>query len=122
MSVDLQSTSGEEFDINNSGWRYLLTFAKANGFSWPLADDGEEKEDLTEDQAKALADAIERGMGSGSPSEIADRVSAELTRLLVTPSKSPMFPDEPLKFSARTMDYWKHFIRFARTGGFSISA
>jgi hypothetical protein len=120
VGFDLQSETGEQFWFNNRGWRYVLTFAEAHGFRWPLEPDGEEKETLDAPQAAALADAIERGLGSDGSAAAADRVSAELTALLVTPSDSPVFSDAPLRFEAKTIDYWRQFIAFARLGGFEI--
>jgi hypothetical protein len=120
MGFDLRSTSGEEFWFNNSGWRYLMTFAEAHGFEWPRDSRGEEKDALTADDAAALADAIERGIGQESLSELAKRVSTELTSLLVTPSESPLFSNEPLAFRPDVIDSWRQFIHFARKGGFSI--
>jgi hypothetical protein len=62
MSFDLVSECGEQLDFNNSGWRYLLEFAELHGFTWPVDDAGEDRDSLTSDQAKALADAVERGI------------------------------------------------------------
>ena|SRR2546423_6388659 len=121
MGFDLMSESGEEFQFNNSGWRYLMEFAEAHGFRWPVESSGEEKDALSADESSALADAIERGIGDGSSFEIAARVSDELTKRLVTPTDSPLFRNDPLKFDARTIDYWNEFVRFARRGGFSMT-
>src|SRR5262245_50985871 len=120
MAVELQSEVGEEFEFNNRGWHYLNQFAEVLGFCWPHDSDGAEKRSLSKSEASELADAIERGVGSGSPSEIAVRVSALLTQRLVVPSKSPLFANDPIKIEARTIDYWKQFVRFARRGGFSV--
>jgi hypothetical protein len=120
MGVDLRNATGEEFYINNSGWRYLIEFAQAHGFRWPTAQDGDEDEALTAAEASELANAIDRGIGDGPPDDVARRVAEELTKLLVTPSKSPIFPQNPIAISAKTIDYWREFTRFARRGGFSI--
>jgi hypothetical protein len=120
MGVDLRSTSGEEFQFSNSGWRYLIAFAEAHGFSWPLESNGEEREALDADQAAALANAVDRGIGSESSEQAARRASAELTKLLVTPSPSTLFSDEPLNFPPETIEQWKRFIGFALAGGFSM--
>ena len=120
MGVDLRSTSGDEFQFSNSGWRYLIAFAETHGFQWPIEVDGEDKDALDADEAAALARAIERGMGSGSSSEMAQRISTELTKLLVTPSSSELFSNEQLIFRPETVDHWIRFVSFARSGGFSM--
>jgi hypothetical protein len=33
MSFDLRNDAGEELSFNNTGWRYLIEFAVAHGFS-----------------------------------------------------------------------------------------
>ena len=121
MGVELSSESGEQFQSNSSGWRYLTEFAGAHGFRWPATESGEEIDALDAHQAAALANAVEQGIGRGTSAESAVRVSEELTNLLVPPTDSPMFKNDPLKFEERTIDYWKEFIRFARCGGFTLS-
>jgi hypothetical protein len=118
MSVDLASDAGGEMDFPNAAWRRLLTLAEAHGFQ-PEAPSGDGA--YSAEDARALADALQRAMGTGNDDEVAGRVSRELTRLLVTPSDSPMFPDDPVPFEARAVSYWKQFIAFARRGGFSVS-
>jgi hypothetical protein len=118
VSVDLTSEAGGEMDFPNSAWRRLLTLAEAHGFCPARADD---EDSYSADEARALADALERAMGAGEDEQVARRVSQELTRLLVTPSDSPMFPAEPVPFEPRAVTYWKRFIAFARRGGFTVS-
>jgi hypothetical protein len=120
MGVDLISESGAEFRFTGSGWGYVIAFAEAHGFTWPTDDAGEDEVTLEAREAGALADAIERGIGAGTADEVARRVSRELTELLVTTSKSSMFPDAPIVLQARTIEYWREFVRFARSGGFSL--
>jgi len=122
MGVDLRNELGEKFFINNTGWRYLLEFARARGFAWPMDQAGDEAEALTSTQSAALASAIEVGIGDGRAEEVAIRVSEELTRRLVTPSTSPIFRQEPIALPAKTIDYWREFARFARRGGFAIES
>jgi hypothetical protein len=121
MGFDLRSDSGDEFWINNTGWRYLLTFAAAHGFCWPLKDDGDEYESLTADEAGLLANAVEHGMGEEPSLALAAKVSAVLTRLLVTPSDSTLFRDDPIELKPSSIEHWRDFVRFARKGGFSLS-
>ena len=118
MSVDLLSDAGGEMDFPNAAWWRLLTLAEAHGFR-PEQPGGEDR--YSEKDARSLADALERAMGSGDDEEVARRVSQELTSLLVTPSHSPLFPDDPVPFEPRAVAYWKRFIAFARGGGFSVS-
>ena len=120
MSFDLVSDSGQEMTVSNSGWRYLMEFATAHGFAWPKREDGEDADALNGEQARELADAIEKGMGPGTTSEIATRVSEQLTKLLVIPSNSESFRDDPIPMTARSIEYWREFTAFARAGGFSV--
>jgi len=120
MGFDPRSTSGEEFQFNNLGWRNLITFAEAHGFRWPINAEGDEHEVLDATEAAAIAAAIELGLGHGSDVDTAAKVSEELTKLLVTPSVSPLFPTNPIRFDARGVEHWRQFVRFARGGGFSI--
>jgi hypothetical protein len=120
MSVELFRHDGATFDFSNRGWFLILNFAVAKGFRWPMAGEGEEKDFVTDEEATALADAVERGIGDGTDAQVAECVSQELTQLLVTATASPMFSGEPIKVDARTIECWKQFIQFARSGGFSI--
>src|SRR5688500_18368365 len=117
MSVDLLNDAGEEMTFSNSGWRYLLEFAAAHGFRWPTDQDGDDADSLSDAQSGDLADAIERGVGVGSPDEIAARVSRELTEFLVIPSNSPNFRGDPIPMTARSIEYWNEFAAFARRSG-----
>jgi hypothetical protein len=122
MSVDLLSDAGGEMDFTNAAWRRLLTLAEAHGFQpQPPGAPDEDAEYYSADEARGLADALERALGPGEDAEVARRVSEELTRLLVTPSASSMFPNDPVRFEPRAVPYWKQFIAFARRGGFSVS-
>ena len=118
MSVDLTSEAGGEMDFPNAAWRRLLTLAEAHGFR-PGQPDYEDR--YSADDARALADALERAMGAGDNEQVARRVSLELTRLLVTPSTSSMFPSDPVPFEPRAVAYWKQFVAFARRGAFTVS-
>jgi hypothetical protein len=121
MSFDLQSESGEEFSFSNSGWTYLLEFAAMNGFGWPVEANGDDKESLSAGEAAAMADAVISGIGAALPTDVAERVSEQLTQRLVTPSKSALFREDPLRIDAKTIEYWKSFAAFARRGGFTAS-
>ena len=118
MSVDLLSEAGGEMDFSNAAWRRLLALAEAHGFRAP--DPGED-DGYSAADARRLADALERAMGEGTDEAVAERVSRELTRLLVVPSASEMFPSHPVPFESRAVPYWKAFVTFARRGGFSVS-
>ena len=121
MSVELTNDQGAEFQFSNHAWFLLMNYAAAQGFRWPLDDNGDDNEELTDHESAALADAIERGVGNAPASDVAERISRELTERLVTPSTSPMFRNEPIEVQARTVEYWKQFISFARQGGFSAA-
>ena len=103
MSVDLSNDAGGQMDFPNSAWRRLLTLAEAQGFRPEQPADG----GYSAQDARALADALERAMGTGTDDEIARRMSQKLTRLLVTPSTSPMFPSDPVPFETRAVRYWR---------------
>ena len=122
MSVDLLSDLGGEMDFPNAAWRRILVLAEANGWASDGDDDpDEEVERFSAGSARGLADALERAMGLGDDDEIARRLTGELTRLLVTPSRSSMFSNEPVRFEPHAVPYWKEFIAFARRGGFSVT-
>ena len=95
MGFDLTNEAGEEFQFNNTGWQYVMEFAVAHGFRWPVDASGDEVETLTSSQARELADALERGFGAAPADQVAPRVSEELTKLLVTPSTAPTFTTDP---------------------------
>ena len=105
-------------DFPNAAWRRLLSLAEAHGFRPEQPGD---EDHYSASDARQLADALETAMGSGSDETVAKRVSQELTRLLMTPSQSAMFPSDPIRFETRAVAYWKRFIDFAKRGGFSIS-
>ena len=117
MSVDLTSKAGGEMEFNNAAWRRLLTLAEAYGFRSEQPDD---EDGYSADDARALADALERALGTGDDEQVSRRVSQELTRLLVTPSDSAMFPSDPIRFEPRAVAYWKQFIAFARRGALTL--
>jgi hypothetical protein len=120
MGVDLKSESGDEFQFNNSGWRRIIALAEGNGFDDSNCSEPEEGVCVVPAaSAIALADAIEKSLTGGDDAEIARRVSHRLTELLVEPSSSPMFPDDPIQFNERGVKYWREFVRFARRGGFT---
>lgn len=121
MSVDLSFESGRTMTFSNRSWRNVIELAEAKGFRWPLESNGEEKEILSAAEAAALADAIERVLGFGAADEVAIRVSQELARLLIVPSSSPMFSNDPIKVSADSIEQWRGFAERARLGGFSLS-
>ena len=120
MSVDVRNNAGEEFSITNSGWRYLMTFAELHGFVWPTDAEDNQAGELNDVQAKNLADAIYRGIGALPVAEAARLASEVLTRELMVPSQSPMFPAHPIQLNPETINYWKLFSAFACKGGFSI--
>jgi hypothetical protein len=120
MGFDFASESGEEFWINTTDWRHLLTFAEAHGFRWPVKEDGEEYQSLTANDAGLLANVIERGLGDESSTALVSKISEELSRLLVTPSDSPLFRGDPIEVTERSLDYWREFASFARKGGFTL--
>src|SRR4051794_26619683 len=120
MGVDLLSSSGEEFYFNNAGWRYLLTYAEAHGFRWPAAPDGDERDGLSAEEAADLAGVLEQCLAGRSLTDAAAHVSMELTNLLLIPSESELFRDDPVKVTAQTIEHWLRFAQFARTGGFSV--
>src|SRR5687767_14515840 len=113
MSVDLTSDAGGEMDFRNAAWWRLHVLAEAHGFRRQHSAD---EDHYSAEDALALADALERALGAGDDEEVARRVSRELTSLLVTPSLSPLFPDDPVPFEPRAVAYWKRFIAFARRG------
>jgi hypothetical protein len=117
MSVELINDAGESFGFSNRGWFYVVEFAKAHGWT-RLVDDKDFG--LSATQASDMANAIDIGIGEGSPDAIAVRVARELTDRLVLPSQSAMFSDEAIVLNAGTILYWKQFVSFARKGGFSI--
>jgi hypothetical protein len=122
VSVDLRSDVGGEMDFPNAAWRRILVLAEANGWASDGHDGADEEvERFSAGNARGLADALERAMGGGDDNEVARRLSDELTRLLVTPSPSSMFSNEPVRFEPRVVAYWKEFIAFARRGGFSVT-
>ena len=122
MSVDLTNHAGEPFGFSNTAWFRILTLAQAHGWSPHDDDTGEDgPEQFSTEQAGALADALDRAIGPRNDADAARWVSHELTRLLVTPSSSPLFSDEPISFEARAVRHWREFIAFARRGGFSVS-
>ena len=112
MGVEFFSESGKQFRFTNAAWRYASNFAEANG--WKPSDP--DAEGFTAEESSALADAIERGIAGKSPQEI----SEFLTRLLVLPSNSPMFPDDPIHVDDKTLKYWREFIEFARAGAMRL--
>jgi hypothetical protein len=121
MGFDLRSVSGEQFWMNNTGWRYLLTLAEAHGFRWPANADDEENQALTADEAVLLANVIERQLGDEGSAALTSKISQELTKLLVIPSSSPQFRNDPIQITAQSVDHWREFVQFARKGGFSLS-
>jgi hypothetical protein len=119
MGVDLTSDSGAEFQFPNAAWFRLLSLAHAHG--WDPEGELEDLDRYSADQAAQLAESLEKALGSGSDAEVAQRLSQQLTELLVTPSSSSMFPGHPITFEVRAVPYWREFIAFARRGGFSVS-
>jgi hypothetical protein len=75
---------------------------------------------LTAAQAGEPANAIERGIGTGTSEEVAPVVSEKLTKLLVLPSTSALFRCDPITIPAKTIDDWRGLMSYARRGGFSI--
>ncbi len=57
MGVDLIKDAGDEFQFNNSGWRYLIAFSEMHGFAWPSDAGVDATNSLSVDEAAALADA-----------------------------------------------------------------
>ena len=122
MGVDLIGDNGRAFYFSNAGWRHLRAFAEAGGWKGGRRSaDEEDTEVVSAEEARALADAIEAGMGDGEPPEVARRLSDRLTELLVVPSQSAIFSNEPVRINERGVQHWRDFIRFARATGFSIS-
>src|SRR3712207_3416780 len=102
MGVELTNNAGETFEFTNTAWFRLLEFTLAHGWKSDVAcEPGSEPEAFSAELARNLADTLERAMGPGDDAEVARRVSQELTRLLVTPSESPMFPNDPVGFEPR---------------------
>jgi hypothetical protein len=120
MGFDLCNDAGEEFQFNNAGWRCVMEFAASAGFVWPGDDDQQDMTRLTAEQALALADAIDRGIGMRASIDAAKHASELLTRRLVVPSKSPLFRNDPIVIQEKTINYWREFANFARAGGFSV--
>jgi len=121
MSVDLKSESGDEFGFSNAGWRAIAEMADSYGFDDSQCTEPEEGVIVVPAQsALNFAGIIEKALAGTNDTEIAAAISRRLTELLVQPSDSPLFPNDPVRFTEKGVSYWRDFVRFARRGGFTV--
>ncbi len=112
MGVDLTNAAGEEFYFSNFSWRCLMAFAESKGWSHSIED----ADRFSTSEANVFTDFLEEHLIGMS----AEHLSAEFTRILVEPSDSRMFSNEPIKVSDAGLDHLRKFIEFARRGAFDI--
>lgn len=112
MGVDLTNAAGEEFHFSNFSWRCLMAFAESKGWRNSIED----ADRFSNSDANDFTDILEEHLTGMSTQNL----SAEFTRILVEPSDSQMFSNEPIKVSDAGLDHLRKFIEFARRGAFDI--
>ena len=109
MSIILTSFNGEEFELSDEGFAAMKRLARANGFAGEL----DPPASLSGDEARALADAVERGLEKLSrlprPSVVEEPEELSDEHLL------------PHVFSSRSSAHWSSFVVFCRRGGLRIA-
>lgn len=126
MSVDVLSRDGiGETFFSNSGWAFLLNFAMAYGWhpagtigppgkaDWDGNYDAPEGQTISPSDARALADAVSKGLAAPDRAEKSHLITDALARATSAAVRE-------FTFSPESMARWEDFLEIARNGQFII--
>ncbi|HET7842483.1 MAG TPA: hypothetical protein VFM21_12795 [Terriglobia bacterium] len=138
MGYDLMNESGADLRLSNAGWALLLNLAEAYGWTpqgslppedlaaseWTGDYDTNDGERVSREDAKAMADALERALADPERTVKEREIGRELNRALrkmeIAAFGEDLPPEKEVEVPATDDEFLRTFIRFLRAGSFRI--
>ena len=132
MSFDLHSERGDRFAFSRAGWGYYLNLADKYGWQaagtlppsgmpdpeiWPKTYDSNDGQRVSQDDAEALAKALQAALDDPRRVERLTMAAKEESEALTRATGRPC----RVRVEANDAEYIRQMIEFFKKGGFRIS-